>query len=323
MKNQLEKFLKEYSDIPTRRDGIFTVYTLQDSAGDGSGTMKTATLLDGIHISYNDLDMDSCYNERFPDFPYMGINHCKEGTYEVTLPNEKICFMQSGDISINSVKDATVYGSRLPTHRYQGLTLMFEAEEAKESLRQAAPYLDIDLDLFISRIVGDNGAVLMHATPDTENIFSNMYQVRSEIFRPYLITKTIELLLYLNASFTEAGTEFLQFSPTVVSRTREACLYITENLERKITSKQLSEKFRLAETSLRECFKAMYGMPIATYIRTRRIKAAEEILKDDPACPIGTLAQQLGYENQSKFASAFRQVTGISPLEYRNSAILN
>ena len=318
MKNKIENFLQEFSDTPSQIDGDFTVYTLNDTKGMGKGTMHVIELLDGIFLSYNDLVMSSCSNEHFPDFPYIGINHCKEGTYEVILPNEKACFMQKGDIAINYHKKTAAYDSRLPSKMYKGLTLMFDEEKAERSLKIMAPYLNFTLSSFITTTLKGKGVSLMHRNVNSEEILSVMYSDEAKRSKVFLISKMIELLIYLNENYVDNSADMLLFSPSVVARTREACSYLAQNLEKKVTSAFLAKHFRLAETSLRECFKAMYGMPVATYQRALKINRAEEILKTEQNCQIGELSQLLGYENQSKFASAFRSQTGISPIEYRN-----
>lgn len=59
-----------------------------------------------------------------------------------------------------------------------------------------------------------------------------------------------------------------------------------------------------------------YGQPIGTYMKEYRIKQAAILLRQTQAT-IAEIANQVGYENQSKFATAFRDVLKIAPAEYR------
>ena len=68
--------------------------------------------------------------------------------------------------------------------------------------------------------------------------------------------------------------------------------------------------------TLKDTFKGIYGQPIGTYMKEYRIKQAAILLRQTQAT-IAEIANQVGYENQSKFATAFRDVLKIAPAEYR------
>lgn len=319
-RNRMAEYITEYGYRDAGTDGPFQLLRIENESG--SGTMKVLPLLDGITISYNDLSMWKAKDEPPINYPYLGINHCSEGSYEVTLKNGKICFLGPGDICLSCQDLDQIQTARVPAGHFKGLSLMIELEEAERSIKQAAPYLTFSVKDIAKKLIKNKTVVLMHANNTTERILNGMYDVNTDILKPYLITKVLELLLYIDAAFDESEYPIPQFSPTVVSRTKEACVFISQDIRRKFTSKGLAEHFNLAETSLRECFKAIYGQPLATYIRALRIENAMHLMKEDPTMPIGLVAEHCGYENQSKFASAFRSVSGYSPLEYRNTILL-
>lgn len=61
----------------------------------------------------------------------------------------------------------------------------------------------------------------------------------------------------------------------------------------------------------------MYGQPVGSYIRNRRIGYAAQLLAGQTDLSVGEAAHLVGYDNQSKFASAFRSILGYSPLAYK------
>ena len=87
------------------------------------------------------------------------------------------------------------------------------------------------------------------------------------------------------------------------------------------TLEELSERFDIALTPLKNCFKAVYGTPIFTYMRTYRMNYAAALLKSDKNMKVAEIAGIVGYDSPSKFASAFHQVMGKTPLEYRKSFV--
>ena len=91
---------------------------------------------------------------------------------------------------------------------------------------------------------------------------------------------------------------------------------IMTNLERHITIAEFSQTLHASATQVKSCFHKVYGMPIYTYARTQRMKAASRLLSETEES-ILEIAGKYGYENGSKFARAFRAVMGVSPSEYR------
>jgi AraC-like DNA-binding protein len=57
-------------------------------------------------------------------------------------------------------------------------------------------------------------------------------------------------------------------------------------------------------------------MPIAAHIKEHRMKKAATLLKET-GDSISVIAKSVGYENQSKFSAAFKELYGQTPNEYR------
>ena len=109
-----------------------------------------------------------------------------------------------------------------------------------------------------------------------------------------------------------------------IPKSREALIkrvqeYIGDNLETRMTIDSLSEKFHISPTQLKKSFREVTGSSVYAYIRSRRMQEAAVLLKETDQT-ILDIAGQCGYDNGSKFAKAFRDVTGYSPREFRNHA---
>ena len=74
----------------------------------------------------------------------------------------------------------------------------------------------------------------------------------------------------------------------------------------------------MSERSLRRHFKTAVGMPWEEFRQRQRICLAIDAL-DTTTKSVGTIAADVGYENQAAFAKAFRVVMGVGPSEYRKS----
>jgi len=91
---------------------------------------------------------------------------------------------------------------------------------------------------------------------------------------------------------------------------------LTSDLRSRLTIEELSKEYLINTSTLKATFKGVYGQPIATYMKEYRIRQAAVLLRQTQGT-IADIANQVGYENQSKFATAFREIMKVSPKEYR------
>ena len=123
-------------------------------------------------------------------------------------------------------------------------------------------------------------------------------------------------------SFEDVLREFGDFLQTAsyleaVSYTH---LDVYKRQERHFTMEELSEKFDISTSALKQCFKGVYGIAIYTYMRNYRMDLAASLLTQTNE-PITVIAGKVGYTNTSKFSEAFKKVKGKTPLEYRKIKI--
>ncbi len=91
---------------------------------------------------------------------------------------------------------------------------------------------------------------------------------------------------------------------------------LMDNLDRHVTIDELAQNLFVSRTQIKTCFQRVYGMPVFSYTRRRRMEAASAMLADTDKS-ILEIAGRFGYENGSKFASAFKSEMGIAPAFYR------
>jgi AraC-like DNA-binding protein len=93
---------------------------------------------------------------------------------------------------------------------------------------------------------------------------------------------------------------------------------MVDNIDRRFTLEELSDMFGMPLTSLKSCFKHVFGKPIGLYMRQRRISEASEMLAKT-IDPVAEISERVGYESHAKFSSAFKASMGCTPSEYRKS----
>ncbi|MGJ4999055.1 helix-turn-helix domain-containing protein [Bradyrhizobium sp. HKCCYLS3077] len=95
--------------------------------------------------------------------------------------------------------------------------------------------------------------------------------------------------------------------------------YIEAHLGEAIYLSQLSDVTGLPRVRLAAKFKAATGRPPYAYILDRRIRRAQDLLRQTQQ-PVVSVALALGFSSQAHFSAAFHKITGTSPALWRRQA---
>ncbi len=304
----------EFSDIS--QEESCTVYYLSNKEG-GKGIMRVYEVLPGILMSYDILDMKSCYQDVPTVEGYIQINYCNEGCFEFELDTGEIGFIGAGDLAVCDPSSSRFVNSRIPYGKYRGISVMIQIEKAQKSITERIPEALLDLCGIARRMFEMNSTNLIRANPSLEHIFCELYHIDERISKPYMILKVLELLCFVNVSGCENQQCLPCFTHTVVETVKRVYDHIKSHFKEEITVSELAVKFNISETNLCGCFKSLFGQPVGAYIRAERINYAAELLSGRTEMSVGDIASLVGYDNQSKFAAAFKAIKGYSPLAYR------
>lgn len=103
----------------------------------------------------------------------------------------------------------------------------------------------------------------------------------------------------------------------VVNKTVISVLnYIQLNYAHPITQKQIAAEFYISETLLSEKFHDMFGMSVKHIITLSRVRHSEVMLINTDL-PLLDVALSVGFNSAKVFSRAFRNINGVSPLEFR------
>lgn len=109
-----------------------------------------------------------------------------------------------------------------------------------------------------------------------------------------------------------------RYSAQQLETIRQVHDLLTENLDRRFTIEELSRRFLINPSSLKEMFKAVYGKSLAAHIKEHRMELAARLLRETDMS-VAEVAERVGYESQSKFSAEFKKSTGVLPTELRKS----
>lgn len=97
---------------------------------------------------------------------------------------------------------------------------------------------------------------------------------------------------------------------------REIQLYIRQHYQENITLNSLAERFFLHPNYLSRLFKEKTGKNFVEYTTEIRIEHVKELLKNSDL-KIVEICAMTGYDNPRYFSKVFKQITGMTPREYR------
>lgn len=94
--------------------------------------------------------------------------------------------------------------------------------------------------------------------------------------------------------------------------------YIEENIHDKITIEDIAEEVYLSQVHLQRIFSFVFDVPVAEYIRSRKLQKALELLYDTDR-KICDIAYSVGFGYESSFIRSFKREFGITPKEARKN----
>lgn len=296
------------------------IFRLSNETGEGKITVYQ--VFPGIELYYNDMHMGYCNQNQATAKNRIEINHCLIGRFECSFGENSCCYMTEGDLSISSMMKKKS-NSCFPLNHYHGISIIIDLDKLLPEVRQIMELLNIDLQHIQKYICEGNRCCIMRANPSIEHIFSELYHVREKRKPGYMKIKMLELLLFL--SDLNTAEEVLQteyFNQNQVALIKKVASYITEDLTAHHTIEQISQKFEISTTALKKYFRGVYGTSVYSYLRTYRLQVAQKLLLETELS-VTEIANKIGYENPNKFTSAFKEMYGHSPTEFRKSVRLD
>lgn len=273
----------------------------------------------GVKVFYNDIHTSkitssipkNSLNERRYE-----INHCREGRFECVLRDGTVTYMEAGDFAINLISNSSKE-SFFPISHYHGVTFCITPSEFDEELHLLEKMFEIDYEVVLNELCYENKLFIQRATSEIEHIFFEMYKVPDDIVIGYLKVKFQELFLYLTAVKNNMSYSDRQyFAKNNIEIAKKINEYVLQNFTETITYEKLSETFHIKITTMKNCYKSIYGETINDTIIKKRLEEAALLLKNS-ALSITGIAIQVGYTDHSKFSNAFKKRYNLTPSEYK------
>ncbi len=275
--------------------------------------MEYFKITERIYLSFNDFYLDTIPSGGTMHHFRFVFNYAFHGICELMTRGNNFVYLKSGQILLSKEQpDNQVF---FPNGNYAG----FEIYVLKEPLPQAA-WIDEAIEIIEKRFLTEHHTfisnkldLLQHPIALLRTQFEKDHQDLPLIQLAVLSILRILASDDIHLPYQTASA----FTSTQVQIAKRTAALLTENLSQRIAIKTIADTFHISETTLKNYFRGVYGKNISTYLRDRRIEQAKQFLEQKNHS-ILEIANQVGYQNQSKFAAVFQKETGYTPKEYRS-----
>ena len=243
------------------------------------------------------------------------IFHCREGRMELNIGGE-YCYVSPGDLLIARAAKISPLVC-FPLRHYHGLIVRVDVQRTPHCLSCILQDVNVQPQLIAERFLSRQECFIARSNPSFEHIFSEMYAIPDAIKEGFAKIKVLELMLFLSVFDTqEAEWSRLSLPPSQVHLAKSVAAYQLDHMGERYTLNQVAKEFGVSCTCIKNSFKAVYGVSFYAFIKARKMESAAYMLEHTDK-PVVEIAGEHGYDNSSKFASAFRSVKGVSPGTYR------
>lgn len=293
-----------------------TEYSMSDDTGDSHIVVYRP--FSGVEVAYISAHMgefDFSLIEKEYRHQYVGIHFCREGRIEQETGQE-FFYLMPGDCSI-VIQDKREKKFLLPLKHYHGISIGIELNSLENPFLAFLERCDcVPLEV-LKHICGSMSHVVLRSSESAKKFFEGLYEGEPEQRLNYLRVKLPELFYRMKHSKVDSHYYDRSLVPrTQVELVKAVADYISLNLNEKITVKQLTSEFGVSDTYLQNAFRSVYGMPVISFIRVQKMQSAAQVLIHTTRT-IDEIAEEFGYENESKFSSAFKKIMGDPPGVFR------
>ena len=203
----------------------------------------------------------------------------------------------------------------------EGVLVAVDARNARESLNAICTLLG-GLTLDTGRVrrwmAGRGGCAVEGPTHWSRAAFADLNRLPHSEQARWCVWKSVELLYLLSAPEKAAVNRAPALDRDVARTLADTRRYMEEHLDEPLTIPALSRRACLSTTAFKAGFRRLYGLPVHTWLRQRRMERAAELLQGSSLSVLG-VAQSVGYGSASQFTAAFRRQYGVTPARYRKN----
>ena len=291
-------------------------YSFSNHTGDANVALYP--LFPGVEVTYITVhmaDFDFGLFKESEKKNYATIHYCREGRIEQKV-NQEFFYLMPGDCSI-AMQESPQKMYQLPLKHYHGISIGIDLDVKNNPLSSYLESCGFSPEEALNHICGGMSHIVLRSSEIAKKYFEELYMVDENQRLDYLRMKMPELFYRMKYAKTDSSYYDRNLVPrSQVELVQLVSKHIAENLNEKITVKELTREFGISDTYLQNAFRSVYGMPVISFIRAQKMQSAAQVLIHTTRT-ISEVAEEYGYENESKFSAAFKKIMGDTPGVYR------
>lgn len=280
------------------------------------GRLDLYTMAPGIRISFNEIYTSSwekgdssIFGERM-----LILNFCLRGRCEASLAQNRYAIVKEQQVCVSTVLPTKDF--YYPGRLYEGIQLYLDLDILRRAEgRDFLSELGVPPERIVETFCGKDGLYLHPMNDALSTLVADAWAGKDDPELGALRYLTVRLLHELMAMPTQSEPD-TYFTRSQIAIVKEAEALILSDLSRRITAKELADRFGISESSFKFYVKGILGDSYLNYFRKKRMEQAAGLL-ESTTMKVIEIANAVGYENQGKFAKVFSEVYGVSPLEFR------
>lgn len=283
---------------------------------ENEGVLDLYTLAPGIRISFNEIYTSSWEKGDSSIFGkrMLILNFCIHGRCDVSLAQNRYAIVKENQVCVSTVLPTKDF--YYPGRLYEGIQLYLDLDILHDA---GGPdflsEMGISLEQVVEVFCGKNGLYLHQMNDALRALAADAWAGKDDPEIGALRYLTVRLLHELMSMPIESEPD-TYFTRSQIAIVKEAEALILSDLSRRITAKELADRFGVSESSFKFYVKGILGDSYLNYFRKKRMEKAAELL-ESTTLKVIEIANMVGYENQGKFAKVFAEVYGVPPLEFR------
>ncbi|MCI5867624.1 MAG: AraC family transcriptional regulator [Methanosphaera sp.] len=233
---------------------------------------------------------------------------------------DKYLFLKDGDMNIYSIDEYP------DTFNYGEGTHILNIILTKTSGQVLKSYLNTnDAINNLFRIIRRHPNLIYTNNNQIEEVLNQIINFNSSmegVKKGYFRIKFLELMIHIynfDMVDPEDDPKLKTFTDSQIRVVRKIKNMISRNIGSYASLDDLSVEFGINITTLKSCFKEMYGRPLYSWYRSYKFQRAKDLI-ENTNYPITKIASMIGYKNSSKFSKAFKSEIGVLPSAYRKNS---
>ncbi len=271
------------------------------------------------------------YMEIPKDFSYGGETH---NFWEMVYidKGEMICtagkkqfILKSGELTFHKPKEYHNLSGNGRTDSYISI-LTFDCQGEEMDYFEGKIFrLNAEEKSLLSMLFSEGIASLSKENENDPLVQSMKIKDNAEFGYSQMIKNLLEIFLIKLRRNTyifskESRRQFNVDGVNIPGRIKAIVDYLNENIYGKVTIPMIALRFGISESLLKKEFSNYYRGGIINYYNQRKAEEAKKLIRK-AEYSFSEIADKLGFDNPQYFSKFFRNITNMTPTEYKNSII--